>query len=157
MVVNFCGFLDGLAFRRLHGVVAYKWPEGMLDALSADARTAYLVKNGAASLDSRYMALDSFGRIKRGGLFSLDGVHPTRVMYGLIAKVFLDSMKACGITRIDGGEPALDWGFVESSDTLLTSPPSMLRDLRRVLALLSGKIYGKTLFALLEHFKGNVG
>jgi hypothetical protein len=157
-VVDFCGFLDTLAFRRQHGAVSYKWPDAAKAALAADPGTSYIVGNGTVKLDTRYMKLVKRGlRIQQGGLFSLDAVHPTRVMYGLIAEEFLAKMRSVGVTAVNGSAPALDWASIVSSDSLLTSPPKMLADMRGVLTFLSGSLFGKILFKVLESFKTSVG
>jgi hypothetical protein len=155
-VVDFCAFLDSLAYRRQHGEVSYRWPSGALAALAKDGRTSYLVQGNAATLDTRYIELDKKEKIKHGGLFGLDGVHPTTIMYGLVADVFLETMKAQSVTRVDGSAPAMDWDYAVSNDSLITSPPLMLKDLRKVLKLLSGRLYGKILFSVLEKLRGNV-
>jgi len=156
-VVDFCGLLDRLAFRRQHGAVTYQWPEPAVTALATNPRTFSAVENGSVSLDTRYMKLSKTGdRIQQGGLFSLDGVHPTTVMYGLIAEEFLLQMRACGVTAVSGASPALDWPWIVASDSLVTRPPKMLSDLRGVLSFMSGKLFGKVLFKVLESFKTSV-
>lgn len=157
-VVDFCGFLDNLAFRRQHGAVSYQWSDAAKAALSADPRTSYCVDKGSVKLDTRYMKLAPGGRrLQQGGLFSLDAVHPTRMMYGLIAEEFLTKMRSIGVTAANGEPPILDWSSIVSSDSLLTSPPKMLADMRGVLAFLSGSLFGKILFKVLESFKTSVG
>jgi hypothetical protein len=156
-IVDFCNFLDKLAFRRQHGAVTYTWPAAAISALAADRRTSYCVDKGTVNLDTRYIKIGTGNlRIEQGGLFSLDGVHPTRILYGLIADEFLSVMRSCGVTGADGRPPVLDWPSIVTMDSLVTSPPKMLSDLRGVLSLLSGKMYGKILFKVLESFKGSV-
>jgi hypothetical protein len=86
----------------------------------------------------------------------LDGVHPTTICYGLVAEWILDHLRDHGVRRPDGGIPELNWSRIVEGDTLVTNPPSVLRDLRRALTVLSSKTTGSALFQLLERFKSNV-
>ncbi|HWA74226.1 MAG TPA: hypothetical protein VG937_17905 [Polyangiaceae bacterium] len=71
------------------------------------------------------------GRTK-GGLFSLDGVHPTTVGYGLIAQEVIQVMQRAGVVfRFgNGGERTgpieLDFSRLLKLDTLLAAPPESL-------------------------------
>ena len=51
----------------------------------------------ARSPDSRFLTGDGHGGRATGGLFSLDGVHPTTVAYGLIARELIDIMRLAGV------------------------------------------------------------
>lgn len=160
MVVDICSFLDTVAFRRQSGATTFTWSQSAVRALKNNPATAYLVKDGVPSLDTRYIRLDNRKQgphqLRAGGLFSLDGVHPTTVCYGLLADEFLNSMKSSGVRAVDGSVPALDWDRIVAADTLITNPPLMLRDLRGVLEFLSGRWSGKILFRMLESLKGGV-
>jgi hypothetical protein len=160
MVVDICSFLDKVAFRRQGGAVSFTWSEPAVEALRINPVTAYLVKDGAPSLDTRYIRLDNRKKgphqLRAGGLFSLDGVHPTTFCYGLLADEFLKAMISCNVKTVDGSVPALDWNRIVAADTLITDPPLMLRDLRGVLSFLSGRWSGKVLFRMLESMKGSV-
>lgn len=77
--------------------------------------------------------LDAQGRRVRGGLFSLDGIHPTTIGYGLIAESFLKVMRDAGVP---GADPLrLPWNAVIANDTLIQHPPrlwhSMLAEAER--------------------------
>jgi hypothetical protein len=94
----------------------------------------------ALSIDSRFFSSDSSGR-HAGGLFALDGVHPTTVGYGLVAQEFMNVMHAAGVSfpRAEGTGPGGDeaprigWDRVIRRDTLIMSPPkSLAPDLRTV-------------------------
>jgi hypothetical protein len=162
IVVDVCAELDKMAYRRNIKKPVFAWPNEALDALRKNPVTSYLVdETGRLKLDTRYLELwdrDSpdKGKIKCGGLFSLDGVHPTTFCYGAIADMFLKSMIANGATTMSGGTPKLDWEIIVNSDSLLNAPPLMMSDLRKVLGFLSGRFTGKLLLRLLEKFKGNV-
>ncbi len=159
-VIDFCSLLDDIAFRRNEGKIPFKWPDAAVKALQRNPNTSYLVKDGEPTLDTRYLELamkspEEKPAIKAGGLFSLDAVHPTTFMYGIIADLFLKAMKNKGVTDADGGIPELDWDFITGSDSLLNNPPLLLRDLRSVLSSLSGKLHGQVFFKVLESFKSN--
>ena len=83
--------------------------------------------------DSRFFASDSNGRAT-GGLFSLDGIHPTTIAYGLMAQEFMNVMVEAGVTfhRPDGVTPRqppveVDWDTLIARDTLISHPPRSLR------------------------------
>ncbi|MFP4165290.1 MAG: hypothetical protein ACLFQB_12360 [Chitinispirillaceae bacterium] len=159
-VVDFCETLNTIAFRRKKGDVSFTWPSEAVEALSRNALTSYLVKNGTPSVDTRYIRLDKNSTAQKrticcGGLFSLDAVHPTTFMYGIIAEMFLKSMRDAGVKNCDGSSPSLDWDRIVSNDSLLTNPPLLLNDLRSIISRLSGKLHGQIFFKLLECFKSN--
>jgi hypothetical protein len=69
---------------------------------------------------------DQHGERTQGGLFSLDGVHPTTIGYGIIAEAFLREMQAQGVP---GADPAtLPWQDVIANDSLLHAPPALWND-----------------------------
>ena len=115
---------------------------GVLDRLAArryitdpNARpawwTPYPLPPLVASLnpvpDSRFLTSDREGRRATGGLFSLDGVHPTTVGYGLIAQEVINIMRRAGVTFAHGNttrsNPAVDFERLIRLDTLITRPP----------------------------------
>jgi hypothetical protein len=65
-----------------------------------------------------------------GGLFSLDGVHPTTIGYGLVAQEVIRVMQAAGVVfhGRDGsprpGTVTVDWDRVLAADTLISHPPA---------------------------------
>jgi hypothetical protein len=81
--------------------------------------------------DSQFISSDGTRR-DRGGLFSLDGVHPTTVGYGILAQEFIKVMHLAGVEfrNPDGscrpGTPAVDFGRVIRRDTLVTTPPAVI-------------------------------
>ncbi|MCR8526621.1 hypothetical protein WB334_26660, partial [Escherichia coli] len=67
-----------------------------------------------------------------GGIFGLDGVHPTFSAYGVIAKEVLDALSAAGVdTR------PIDFADLRSKDTLNTSPPKLLNQIMAAASLIS--------------------
>lgn len=86
--------------------------------------------------NSRFFASGRSGRTD-GGLFTLDGVHPTTVGYGILAQEFIRVMERAGVTFYDAqgaprtGPVALDFAALVAQDSLLSDPPlSFSSDLR---------------------------
>ncbi len=82
--------------------------------------------------DSRYLVVGPNGR-ERGGLFSLDGVHPTTIGYGLLAQEFVNVMQLAGVRFFlsDGrtervGPVRVDFARLLALDTLVSHPPASL-------------------------------
>lgn len=81
--------------------------------------------------DSRFFSSGPSGRTQ-GGLFSLDGIHPTTIGYGLMAQEFINVMQDAGVVFYDrGGDPrqdpvTVDWARVIARDTLVSHPPRSL-------------------------------
>jgi hypothetical protein len=130
-VLDLAGFLDRLAYRRY--------------VLDPSARPAWWTpyqlppEVEALGVDSRFFESDPTG-LRQGGLFALDGVHPTTVGYGLVAQEFINVMHLAGVgfPEVDpanprSGTPRVDWARVIARDTLISSPPaSLIHDLRTV-------------------------
>jgi hypothetical protein len=79
--------------------------------------------------DSRFFTSDSTGR-KTGGLFSLDGIHPTTIGYGIMAQEFIKIMQLAGVKfyQADGktertGEIKVNFNRLIAWDTLISKPP----------------------------------
>ncbi|RJQ74705.1 hypothetical protein D5S17_22250 [Pseudonocardiaceae bacterium YIM PH 21723] len=80
--------------------------------------------------DSRFLTSDGTRRAS-GGLFSLDGVHPTTVGYGVIAQELITIMADAGVPFFhpDGRTPRtgpiqVDWARLIQRDTLINTPPA---------------------------------
>ncbi len=114
LLLDLCGILEGLAFRRYH----------------ADASTAERnewkpldLPDPIAGFDTRFFLSDRTGRLQ-GGLFGLDGIHPTVSGYGIVAQALLD------VLEID--EPGLgriDFQALLARDTLNDDPPALVKSL----------------------------
>jgi hypothetical protein len=82
--------------------------------------------------DSRFLTSDGHGGRATGGLFSLDGVHPTTIGHGLIAQELISIMRSIGVefrqpnlaTRAD--PVTVDFERLIRRDTLLRNPPQNL-------------------------------
>lgn len=90
LVLDLAGMLDRLAYRRF--------------LVDEQARppwwTPYVQPEAYRALspvpDTRFFDSDRFGR-RKGGLFALDGVHPTTIGYGLVAWEAMKILEAAGV------------------------------------------------------------
>jgi len=134
-VVDMCQVLDQLAFRRQEGQVRYQFPAELVQAIQANPQTKDRVTpKGELLLDTRFIHLDpdASNPSKRyeGGIFGLDGFHPTVIGYGLVAHEFLKVMGQKVTAQ------PLDWKAIVAADTLLTNPPLNLANLQSTLGFL---------------------
>ena len=121
---------------------------GVLDSLASkrylsdpSARPAwwvpYELPDALATLDpvpnTRFFRSGAGGRID-GGLFGLDGVHPTTIGYGVVAQEVIKVMTAAGVTfrtqtgDIRSGPVEVDWRRLVAADSLNSAPPALLDD-----------------------------
>ncbi|HAG82785.1 MAG TPA: hypothetical protein DCL61_16910 [Cyanobacteria bacterium UBA12227] len=82
--------------------------------------------------DSRFFLSNQKGRIS-GGLFSLDGIHPTTIGYGIMAQELIDIMQKAGVKFYLGdgkternGVVRVDFKRLIGLDTLISDPPRSL-------------------------------
>ncbi|MEO1023558.1 MAG: hypothetical protein AAFW89_13520 [Bacteroidota bacterium] len=134
-VVPVASHVSSVARRRLSNRTHPHYPEGLKAALKKRPETRYLInEQGALSLTTDFIRLDSAtGTLCKGGIFSLDGIHPTTIGYGLMAEIYYNTMKHAGV-RFNSG---LDWDWIVEEDTLITRPPLLLKELRMVLRYLA--------------------
>ena len=84
--------------------------------------------------DSRFLTGDGKGGRATGGLFSLDGVHPTTVGYGLIAQEMINIMSQAGVefrtnARTTRAAPILvDFARLVRHDSLIDTPPQNINE-----------------------------
>ncbi|MEX1011560.1 MAG: hypothetical protein WDZ29_05800 [Balneolaceae bacterium] len=128
-------YINAVARRRLGVDAARPYPPRFVDALKRNPMTSHLVNpNGGVRLSTDYIRVDQETRkITTGGIFSLDGLHPTTVGYGLVANIYYMTMKDAG-TQF---EQPLDWDWILNEDTLISDPPYLLTELRLLLRFLS--------------------
>ncbi len=127
--------VSAVARRRL-GVNAIRpYPQSFIDSLKSNPNTAHLVQNdGKVMLSTDFLQLDEkSGKLARGGIFSLDGLHPSTIGYGLIANIYKMTMEKAGVHF----ENELDWDFIIKNETLVSDPPYLLTDLRLFMRFLS--------------------
>ena len=126
-VLEVCGMLDRLAQRRY--IDDFNARPGWWRPYELPATLASL----APPVDSRFFSSDPSGRL-RGGLFSLDGVHPTTVAYGLVAQEVVRIMQQAGVVfRLGNGAPRpgsvqVDFERLLAEDTLVSHPPKNLKN-----------------------------
>lgn len=124
-----------IARRRLGGEVKRRFPSAFLEALNLNTQTSHLVNEDmTCELSTDYIRLSKeTGKLFRGGIFSLDGLHPTTIGYGLMAGVYYEVMKNAGVKF----ESEMDWEYIISQDSLVNNPPILLLELRSLLRYLS--------------------
>lgn len=130
-VVDLCGLLDCLAVKRQQLKAAASVAGQALDPelplkqyLQQTPDHPLLALDPVPSILS--LRLDRAGRRVQGGLFSLDGVHPSTIGYGLIAELYLKEMKNAGVRGADPEK--LPWAQVIANDSLLQAPPRLWDD-----------------------------
>ena len=128
-------YVSGIATRRLGGEIRLPYPEDFRQAMQRNPMTAHLVEDRKRpKLSTDYIRIDEdTGKVYKGGIFGLDGIHPTTIGYGLIAHIYKETMEEAGITF----DKPLNWDHIISSDTLVTDPPYLLVELRNFLRFLS--------------------
>lgn len=128
-------YVSGIASRRLGGQIRIPYPEPFCEAMERNPMTAHLVADRKSpKLSTDYIRIDEEnGKVYKGGIFSLDGIHPTTIGYGLIAHIYKETMEEAGIQF----DKPLDWDHIISSDTLITDPPYLLVELKNFLRFLS--------------------
>ena len=128
-------YVTGIARRRLGGRIRIPYPSEFCEAMKRNPMTKHLVAdNELPKLSTDYLRIDKeSGKVFKGGIFSLDGIHPTTIGYGLIAHLYKQTMENHGISF----EQPIDWDHIISSDSLVTNPPYLLVELRNLLRFLS--------------------
>jgi hypothetical protein len=133
-VFDLSGLLDRLASRRY-----------IRDPAARPAWwTPYALPPQLAALspppDSRFLTGDGSGGRAAGGLFSLDGIHPTTVAFGVMAQEIITIMRGAGVQfrrRDDTIRPdpiTVDFGRLIQRDSLLTHPPQNVTSSMETLA-----------------------
>ena len=111
LLMDLAGILDGLAYRRF-----------LDDPVAAEANSEwqpYPLPPELEDLDTRFFRSDRNGRLQ-GGLFGLDGVHPTTSGYGVIAQAVLDVLSSAGVASTP-----IDFTQLSAHDTLNSEPPAL--------------------------------
>jgi hypothetical protein len=111
LLFDLCAVLDGLAHRRFEDDPA---------AAVRNGWQPYRLPEPLGDLDTRFFRSDRHGR-SQGGLFGLDGVHPTTSAYGIVASAFLDVLAAGGVPSVP-----VDFARLAREDTLNHEPPALM-------------------------------
>jgi lysophospholipase L1-like esterase len=143
LLFDLAGLLDGMARRRFGddpaAAEANDWEERPLPPPLDEKEPL---------LDTQFFASDRSGRLK-GGLFSLDGIHPTTVGYGIVAQELVRVLEAGGIELRDAaGNPRpapvqIDFAALWAADTLNSSPPPLLSTLFSMVEPLARRFVSK--------------
>lgn len=128
-------YVSGIARRRLGNRRRISYPEDFREAMLRNPDTEHLVSDpDNPRLSTDYLRIDhDSGNVYKGGIFSLDGIHPTTIGYGLIAHLYKQTLEQHGVSF----DKPLDWDYIIKSDTLVTDPPYILVELRNFLRFLS--------------------
>lgn len=110
-VVDLCRALSEMAWKRNMGQPTYEFPE--------ELRFIY------PPLDTKYYEVRANGSLESGGIFSLDGIHPTASAHGIIAWEFMKVMRAAGVL---GADARLDFPAILATDRLRTEPIRLIRE-----------------------------
>lgn len=114
---DLCGLLDRLAWRRY-----IDDPESR-----PEWWTEYPLPAPLAALtpkpDTRFLHGDRRGGRAQGGIFSLDGIHPTVVSYGIIAQELAAVLRQAGV---EFRSPAVDFDDLIARDSLIRTPPQSI-------------------------------
>jgi hypothetical protein len=142
-VFELAGLLDRVAYRRyLEDPLARpSWWEEVGGAYVLPVA----LQGYQPAIDSRFFLSDKTGRLQ-GGVFSLDGIHPTTIAYGVIAQEIINIMQKAGVTfyEPDGKTPRqgaieIDFQQLSQLDTLISNPPQLLASKFRLLESLDAK------------------
>jgi hypothetical protein len=143
-VLELAGMLDRLAWRRYLSTPA-ALPSWWKAAGGAYPLPAAL-RNLTPPPDTRFFLAGRGGRTQ-GGLFSLDGVHPTTVGYGLLAQEVIRIMAKAGVAfyKPDGvtprtGRVTINFARLIGEDSLVSDPPQTLATDVRVIGWLNDKV-----------------
>jgi hypothetical protein len=116
IIVDIANQLLRLAFKRNNGQPTYPMPPEVLDKAS---------QLGRPVVSTAYYHVDRRGVLQAGGVFSLDGVHPTAIGQGLIAHEFIQTLEQSGVAI----PRRLDWDAIFASDSLYANPISLMPEL----------------------------
>jgi len=109
-IVDVAGALNRIAYKRNLGNPPYRFPR-YFEFIYPKVNTKFYHANRE-------------GRLTQGGLFSLDGIHPSAIGHGLIAWEFLKIMKKAGVVP----DSDLDWCRIFDSDSLYQDPIPLMSD-----------------------------
>ncbi|MEX0721258.1 MAG: hypothetical protein WD059_11360 [Balneolaceae bacterium] len=133
-VVPMAKNVAAMARRRLGGETIRHFPPGLAKAIKKNPGTSHIVgPDGELNLTTDYIRLNGEGKLYKGGIFSLDGLHPTTIGYGLMANVYFQTMRQAGVKF----NRPINWDLVVAEDSLVSNPPLLLRELRFVLRYLA--------------------
>jgi hypothetical protein len=110
-IVDLCKTFNQMDSRRNNEKPTYKFPN--------------YFKTARPQINTHFYHVSTGGKLEKGGLFGLDGVHPTAIGQGLIAHEFIKVMKRAGVSFRD----TLNWEEIFRSDTLYQQPITLMQEL----------------------------
>lgn len=128
-------YVSGIAHRRQAGELDIPYDKDFTEAMNRNPATAHLIKDPKRpKFSTELIQVDKdTHKISQGGVFSIDGLHPSTIGYGLMADLYYKTMKKNGVNF----QKPIDWDFIIENDTLLTNPPYLLVTVRKLLHFLS--------------------
>ncbi|MGI8459842.1 MAG: hypothetical protein ACR2LI_17225 [Propionibacteriaceae bacterium] len=129
-VVDVGAALDQLATRRNQASSAAYPNAGAPDPLPVEY----------TGLSTLFFGSDDDGVRTQGGLFGLDGVHPSTAAYGIVAASFLEVITGTDVAVVGPDGARVDFTRVLAHDTLNQDPPPGLDRLRRWLGDLDRRL-----------------
>jgi hypothetical protein len=111
LLIDMAGALDKLAYKRNAGNPTYEFPS-YFDFVYPKVNTKY------------YYA-DKSAHLVQGGLFTLDGVHPSAIAHGLLAYEILKQLRDAHIVA----DAELPWSTIFANDRLYQEPISIMQEL----------------------------
>lgn len=112
-IVDYSAILDQMAFKRNGGVPTYDFPSYF--------KFQYPLPN------TKYYHADKDGNLKQGGIFSLDGVHPSAIAHGLIAYETMKVMKNVGVNGVNPS--SIPWKNILATDSLYQQPIKVMHEI----------------------------
>ena len=112
-LVDLADALNQIAYKRNNGQPTYQFPDYF--------QFIYPMVN------TKYYHANPDARLVQGGLFSLDGVHPTAIAHGLLAYEFLKVMHDVGVVA----DTDLPWPAIFANDRLYQEPIAIMQELYR--------------------------
>lgn len=111
-IVDIATLLTELAYKRNNGEPNY-------DRLPSYFKFVY------PQVNTKYYHANKEGRFVQGGLFGLDGVHPSAIGHGIIANEFMNVMKGVGVQFTK----ELNWPQIFKNDLLYSNPIPIMHEL----------------------------
>lgn len=115
IIVDIANVLSDMAWKRNSGMPSYVYPPQL--------QWMY------PPLNTKFYRVSADGDITDGGVFSLDGIHPTVIGQGIIASEFLKAFKEKGSASSGA---SIDWDRVINEDSLRKNPIAVLHDIVEV-------------------------
>lgn len=115
VVVDIANVLSDMAWKRNSGMPSYEYPQ--------ELQWMY------PPLNTKFYRVSADGVITDGGIFGLDGIHPTVIGQGIIASEFLKAFREHGSAPSGA---SIDWARVINEDSLRQSPIAVLHDIVEV-------------------------